>query len=114
MFSMFIVLVSRYCATTGIVPELAKLNNPVLWVFLFGLILTIVLLVLKVKGAILIGIIAATVVGIPFGVTSVGDTISFTEACSQLPSTFLAIFKEGGIVSLFTDVSKLPLVLTPS
>ncbi|MBQ9692014.1 MAG: NCS2 family permease [Clostridia bacterium] len=97
--------------TTGIVPELAKLNNPVLWVFLFGLILTIVLLVLKVKGAILIGIIAATVVGIPFGVTSVGDTISFTEACSQLPSTFLAIFKEGGIVSLFTDVSKLPLVL---
>ncbi|MBE6609069.1 MAG: NCS2 family permease [Ruminococcaceae bacterium] len=97
--------------TTGVVPELAKLNNPVLWVFLFGLILTIVLLVLKVKGAILIGIIAATVVGIPFGVTSVGDTISFTEACSQLPSTFLAIFKEGGIVSLFTDVSKLPLVL---
>ena len=97
--------------TTGIVPELAKLNNPVLWVFLIGLVLTVVLLVLKIKGAILIGIIATTLVGIPFGVTSLGSSISFTEACSQLPTTFLAIFKEGGILSLFTDMSKLPLVL---
>ena len=97
--------------TTGIVPELAKLNNPVLWVFLIGLILTVVLLVLKVKGAILIGIIVTTIIGIPFGVTTIGDSISFTEACKQLPTTFLAIFKEGGIVSLFTDMSKLPLVL---
>lgn len=97
--------------TSGIVPELPKLNNPILWVFLFGLVLTIVLLVLKVKGAILIGIVATTLVGIPFGVTSLGNTISFTDACQQLPTTFLAIFKEGGIASLFTDMSKLPLVL---
>ena len=97
--------------TTGIVPELAKLNQPTLWVFLFGLVLTIVLLVLKVKGAILIGIAATTLVGIPFGVTTIGDTVSFTECCAALPQTFGAIFKEGGIVSLFTDASKLPLVL---
>ena len=97
--------------TTGVVPEIAKMNNPVLWVFLFGLALTIILLVLKVKGAILIGIAATTLFGIPFGVTSVGDTISFTECCKALPQTFLAIFKEGGIFSLFTDVSKLPIVL---
>lgn len=97
--------------TSGIVPELAKLNNPVLWVFLIGLVLTIVLLTLKVKGAILISIIATTIIGIPFGVTSVAETISFTDACKALPTTFLAIFKEGGIVSLFTDMSKLPLVL---
>ena len=97
--------------TSGIVPELPKINNPVLWVFLIGLILTVILLVLKVKGAILIAIIATTIIGIPFGVTTLGDTISFTDACAQLPTTFLAIFKEGGIVSLFTDLSKLPLVL---
>ncbi len=97
--------------TSGIVPELPKLNNPVLWVFLIGLILTVVLLVLKVKGAILIAIVATTVIGIPFGVTTLGDSISFTDACAQLPTTFLAIFKEGGITSLFTDMSKLPLVL---
>lgn len=93
------------------VPALPTLNQPVFWVFLIGLILTVVLLVLKVKGAILIAIVATTIVGIPFGVTKLGETISFTEACSQLPTTFLAIFKEGGIGSLFSDLSKLPLVL---
>ena len=97
--------------TSGIVPELAKFSSPSLWVFLIGLVLTIVLLVLKVKGAILIGIAATTLVGIPFGVTTVGNTISFTEACAQLPSTFLAIFDSDGLVSLFTDMAKLPLVL---
>lgn len=93
------------------IPEIPKLNQPVFWVFLIGLILIVTLLILKVKGAILIAIAATTVIGIPFGVTTLGETISFTEACSQLPSTFLAIFREGGIGSLFTDLSKLPLVL---
>lgn len=97
--------------TSGIVPELPKLNNPVLWVFLIGLILTVVLLVMKVKGAILIAIIATTIIGIPFGVTKLADSVSFVDACSALPTTFLAIFKEGGITSLFADMSKLPLVL---
>ncbi len=93
------------------VPALPTLNQPSFWVFLIGLALVVVLLVLKVKGAILIAIAATTIIGIPFGVTALGDTISFTDSCSQLPSTFLAIFKEGGIVSLFTDLKKLPLVL---
>lgn len=93
------------------VPALATLNKPVFWVFLIGLAIIAILLVLKVKGAILIAIVATTLIGIPFGVTTLGDTISFTDACSQLPTTFLAIFKEGGITSLFTDLTKLPLVL---
>ncbi len=93
------------------VPAIATLNQPVLWVFLIGMLVISVLLVLKVKGAILLAIAITTIIGIPFGVTTVGDTISFSEACAQLPTTFLAIFKEGGIVSLFTDMSKLPLVL---
>ncbi len=93
------------------VPALATLNSPVLWVFLIGLAITFILLALKVKGALLIAIVATTLIGIPFGVTTVGDTISFSDACQALPSTFLAIFKEGGITSLFTDMSKLPLVL---
>ena len=97
--------------TSGIVPELPKLNNPVLWVFLIGLALVIVLHLLKVKGGMLIAIVATTIIGIPFGVTNLADPISFTDACKALPQTFLAIFKEGGIGSLFTDMSKLPLVL---
>jgi xanthine/uracil/vitamin C permease (AzgA family) len=41
------------------VPALANFNQPVLWVFLTGLMITIILMILKVRGAILIGIIAA-------------------------------------------------------
>ena len=93
------------------VPALATLNQPSLWLFLIGLVLTIVLLVCKVKGAILIGIIVTTLLGIPMGVTVTTDTISFTDACSQLPSTFGAIFTSQGLGSLFSDPGKIPLVL---
>ena len=93
------------------VPALPTMDQPTLWVFLIGLALIVVLLVLKVKGAILIAIAITTVIGIPFGVTKLGDTVSFIDCCKALPTTFLAIFKEGGIGSLFTDVSKLPIVL---
>ena len=95
----------------GGVPALSTLNQPQYWVFLIGLALTVILLVCKVKGAILIAIIVTTIIGIPFGVTTPQDTTSFSEACQALPTTFLAIFREGGIASLFTDMAKLPLVL---
>ena len=97
--------------TSGIVPELAKLNTPTLWLFLIGLILTIILLVCNVKGAILIGIVVTAIIGIPMGVTSVASSISFTDACQQLPTTFGAIFTSAGLPSLFSDVAKIPLVL---
>lgn len=93
------------------VPAMATLSKPALWVFLIGLVLTVVLSLKNVKGAILIAIIATTLIGIPFGVTTTQNTVSFTDACKALPTTFLAIFREGGITSLFTDMSKLPLVL---
>ena len=93
------------------VPAMATLNNPTLWLFLIGLVITVVLNLLKIKGAMLISIIATTLIGIPLGQTTMGNSVSFTEACAALPTTFLAIFREGGITSLFTDLSKLPLVL---
>lgn len=95
----------------GGVPALSTLNQPQFWVFLIGLALIVILLVRQVKGAILISIVATTLIGIPFGVTTPSETVSFTEACQALPSTVLAIFKEGGITSLFSDPAKLPLVL---
>ena len=85
------------------VPALSTLNQPVFWVFLIGLAITVVLLILKVKGAILIGI--------PMQVTNVGDSTSFVECCKLLPTTFGAIFTKEGIPSLFSDMSKLPFVL---
>ena len=93
------------------IPALAALNKPAFWLFLIGLVLTVVLLACKVKGAILIGIIATTLIGIPMKVTVTTDTVSFVEACRQLPQTFGVIFTKAGLGSLFSDSSKIPLVL---
>lgn len=93
------------------VPAIPTINQPVLWVFLIGLLLAIILTIKNVKGGILIAIVVTTIIGIPFGVTSTADTISFTEACAALPSTFGAIFTAEGLPSLFADASKIPLVL---
>ncbi len=95
----------------GGVPAISTLNKPVFWLFIIGLVLIVVLQIFKVKGAIFIGIILTTLLGIPMGVTVTSETVSFTEACEALPTTFLAIFTKDGLPSLFTDASKLPLVL---
>lgn len=93
------------------VPGIAVFNQPVLWVFLIGLVLVIILTVKNVKGGILIALLLTTLIGIPFGVTKIGNSISFSEAAAVLPTTFGAIFTAEGIPSLFSDPSKLPLVL---
>ena len=64
-------------------------------VAVIGLILTIVLYTLKVPGAILIGIIITTIVGIPFGVTTIPEDFKPFSAPSA-PHFFAFDFK--GIV----------------
>lgn len=98
-------------ASSSAVPAIVKLNTPVVILALIGLALTIILLVMKVKGAILISIVATTLIGIPMGITTMGQSMGFGEACSQLPQTFGAAFGNPGMVSLFSDASKIPLVL---
>ena len=93
------------------VPAIATLNQPVLWIFLIGLVLAVILTLKNVKGGILIAIILTTLIGIPFGVTTTTDTVSFSEAVVALPSTFGAIFTSQGLPSLFADASRIPLVL---
>lgn len=101
-------------ADSSIVPALVKFNTPEVWLSLLGIVLMFTLLILKVKGAILIGIVATTVIGIPMGVvdlSSVGSTPNLAESFSQLGDTFLVALGKDGLLSLFTDVSKIPLVL---
>ncbi len=98
-------------ASSSAVPAIVKLNTPLVWLALFGLALTIILLVTKVKGAILISIAVTTVVGIPMGLTTMGQSIGFIEACKYLPTTFGAAFGNPGIGSLFSNPAKIPLVL---
>ncbi len=61
-------------------------------VAVIGLILTIVLYTLKVPGAILIGIIITTIIGIPFGVTTIPENFKPFSAPSA-PTVFAFDFK---------------------
>ncbi|MFU0536264.1 NCS2 family permease [Gardnerella swidsinskii] len=96
---------------TAAIPGLAVMNNPVLWLFLIGLLFAIVLTVLKVRASLLITIIATSLIGIPLGLTSLNNAVSVTDAFTQLPTTFGAIFSDKGFASLFADPARLPLVL---
>ena len=97
--------------STPACPPLATLNQPQFWVFLIGLVLIIALLVLKVKGAVLIPSWSPPSSASPSASPTPQDTVSFTEACQALPSTFLVIFRPEGLPSLFSDLTKLPLAL---
>ncbi|MEG1998073.1 MAG: NCS2 family permease, partial [Clostridiales bacterium] len=99
-------------ANSSAIPAMVALNTPTVLLAVFCLVLTVILLVCKVKGSLLIGIIATTLLGIPFGVTLLGEqTTSFAECLQVLPTTFCAIFTADGLGSLFTDMTKLPIVL---
>ena len=94
-------------------PALVDFNTAGVNLALITLAITIVLLILKVRGAILIGIVAGTLLGIPMGVTSFSAerTATLSESFTQLGETFGVIFTSQGIPSLFNDPSKVILAL---
>jgi AGZA family xanthine/uracil permease-like MFS transporter len=99
----------------GIVPALSTFNNPAIILALIGLILTAILVIKKVRGAIFIGIIVTTIIGIPLGVVNLGaidwSGNSIGSSFKALGTTFGAAFGSQGMGSLFSDSSKLPQVL---
>ncbi len=96
------------------VPALIDFDNKAVILSIIAIALFVILLVLKVKGAILIGIAATTIIGIPLGVVNVSDlsgTTGLGESFSQLGTTFGAALGAEGLGSLFSDASRIPLVL---
>ncbi|NLE62397.1 MAG: NCS2 family permease, partial [Bacteroidales bacterium] len=104
---------SGIIADSSIVPALVDFSTNVPLLAIIGLVVTAVLLLLKVKGAILIGIIATALIGIPLKVTDVSGVVSgyqdLFSPFKDLGTTFFAAFD--GIGSLFSDASKLPMAL---
>ncbi len=82
---------------------------------MIGLVLTAILVVKNVRGAILIGIVATTVLGIFMGVVDLSSidwqTNSLGNSFKELGTTFGAAFGSEGMQSLFSDSSKIPQVL---
>lgn len=91
-----------------IVPSLTNFSDPVAQVALIGLVIIIILMLLKVKGSILIGILATTVVGIFLGVTQLPDLSTMNFGIPSLAPTFFKLDFKG----LFADPGKVFFVIT--
>ncbi len=92
-------------ANGEVVPAIVNFTDSHALLALIGLAITAVLMLLKVKGAILLGVIAATLIGIPMGVTTFGTE---THSVTAIADTFFKLDFAG----LFSDPSRLFIVLT--
>jgi AGZA family xanthine/uracil permease-like MFS transporter len=105
-------LIPGYEAAADAVPALVTMNaaGPIL--SLIGLVIIVVLLLLKIRGALLIGIIATTLIGIPMGVTRIPTNFFDMSAFSGFGEVSLAFFGDVGIGSLFSKgAAMIPIVI---
>lgn len=107
--------ITNVISTGGILQELVDFTQPGVLIGLVGLFITVILMLRRVKGAILIGIAITTLLSIVFGLTDL-STINFAEnsigsAFEDLAVTFGVIFTSEGLPSLFGDISRLPIVI---
>ena len=79
-------------SNSSAVPALVNFSSPAVQLAIIGLFIMIILLVLKVKGSILIGIVATTIIGIPMGVTNVNlQGANFISSVSSIHNTFFKL-----------------------
>ncbi len=102
-------------ANSGALPALVNFTQPGVLLALIGLAITVTLMLKNVQGAILIGIVVTTLLAIPMGLVDLSSINladnSLASAFDDLGETFLVIFTPAGLPSLFSDLSKLPIVL---
>lgn len=86
-----------------VIPALVDFTSPDSLLTLIGLVVIVVLMLLKVKGAMLVGILLTTIIGIPMGVTHVPEI----TAASFIPPSLAPTFFKLDIGGLFADPSQL-------
>jgi AGZA family xanthine/uracil permease-like MFS transporter len=104
LFIAYIGLINaKIIDISGPVPALSHLgsNGPLLT--LIGIGITIVLMILNVRGFLLIGIIATTLIGIPMGLTTIPRTFFNPAAFSGFAEISFAFFGDVGFASLFDN-----------
>jgi len=108
LFIAFIGLVNAGIVKQGgAILQLGDLTSPAAIVAILGVVITGILLVKKVKGALLIGILAATAISLPLGVTSLPEGLKFISAPPSLAPVFMKfeftnIFTIDMVIILFT------------
>lgn len=91
-----------------ITPAIADFTDPVAQLALIGVVITVILMLLKLKGSILLGIILTTIAGCFMGVTKIPSM----SASDFIPPSIAPTFLKLDFVGLFRDTSKLFVVLT--
>ncbi len=107
LFIAYIGFINAGFIEFGAVPALVNFTDVNAQLALIGLLIIAVLMILKIKGSILIGIALTTLIGIPMGVTNLDFTASQFKI-SEISQTFFAL----DIGGLFADSGKIFLVLT--
>jgi AGZA family xanthine/uracil permease-like MFS transporter len=105
-------LVPGYEAPASAVPALVQMNTAGPLLALIGLVITVILLLLRVKGALLLGIIATTLIGIPMGITRIPEKLFDFSRLSGFNEVSFAFFGSPGLGSLFNrGAEMIPIVL---
>ena len=92
----------------NVIPQISNITNQGVLLAIIGLLFTSILVVKKVKGAYLIGIIFTTLLGIPLGVTHAPNFANYNVIPSIAPTFFKLDFssiftiKTGTILTLMT------------
>ncbi|MCL2271640.1 MAG: NCS2 family permease [Treponema sp.] len=94
------------------VPALSHFDTTGPVLALIGLTLTVILMILKVKGAMLISIFAATIIGIPMGITQIPDKLFDMSMLSDFSKVSFAFFDDVGFSSLFSDGRAVMVLIT--
>ncbi len=89
----------------NVVPAFVNFTSPFAQLALIGLIITVVLMLLRVKAAMLIGILSSTVIGIPMHVTSL--SLETPYKVSDISQTAFALDFAG----IFSDPKKIAVVI---
>jgi AGZA family xanthine/uracil permease-like MFS transporter len=98
-------------AGADLVPGLASFNDPGAIVALIGLLVIATLMFLRVKGAMLMGIVVATIVAIPLGVATIPANL-FENRIGAVSEVAFAFFGNPGLGSMFSEPSRvLPVLL---
>ena len=77
-----------------VVPQLSNFSDKSVILALIGIVITVILVVKKVKGSFLISILLTTLIGIPLGVTGVPDFSNYS-IIPDIGSTFLKMDLQG-------------------
>jgi AGZA family xanthine/uracil permease-like MFS transporter len=97
----------------AVVPSLTTFTNASSLLALIGLTITIILIVKKVKGALFIGIIVTTIIGLFLDVTNISKVkILDIHSASGIKDVCFAAFTKEGFGTLFSDVGKTVMAIT--